>query len=85
MPDRELGIEAWWNLSLVGITKSIKQQRAALMIYTTWNICKERNRRVFKGVRASPHHIVALIKEVELMRLLKLLLVILGKTLSISW
>ncbi|KAF8693960.1 hypothetical protein HU200_038605 [Digitaria exilis] len=32
------------------------------MIYTTWNIWKERNQRVFEGISATPQRVLSLIK-----------------------
>ena len=44
VPDREAKMEHWWNGSLTGIPKSIKRENASILIYTAWNIWKERNR-----------------------------------------
>ncbi|KAF8670042.1 hypothetical protein HU200_051233 [Digitaria exilis] len=58
-----LTMEEWWNLSLQGLNKELKQRTAALMIYTACNIWKERNRRIFEGVAALPAWVVTMIKE----------------------
>ena len=63
VPDREAKMEHWWNGSLTGIPKSIKREKASILIYTAWNIWKERNRRVFEGCSAPPQRVLALIKE----------------------
>jgi len=63
VPDREAKMEHWWNGSLTGIPKSIKREKASILIYTAWNIWKERNRRVFEGCSALPQRVLALIKE----------------------
>jgi hypothetical protein len=63
VPARELTMAHWWNQSLRGLPKKLKQHLASLMIYTTWNIWKERNRRIFDGVTASPFRVLNLIKE----------------------
>ncbi|CAN6296602.1 unnamed protein product [Urochloa humidicola] len=63
IPQREMGIEDWWNLSLAGTSKQIRRSKATIMIYTVWNIWKERNRRVFEGISATPQRVMALIKE----------------------
>jgi len=56
-------IQEWWNNSMQGLGKKDKQRMAALMIYTSWNVWKERNRRIFQGVAVLPSRILALIKE----------------------
>ncbi|KAF8779396.1 hypothetical protein HU200_002664 [Digitaria exilis] len=38
IPDRQQGMERWWNDALAGLPKNTKQQRATLMTYTAWNI-----------------------------------------------
>jgi hypothetical protein len=47
-------------------TRSSKEAQAegSLAIdYTAWNIWKERNMRVFKGLASLPHRILSIIKE----------------------
>ncbi|CAO2206826.1 unnamed protein product [Urochloa humidicola] len=63
IPYLTVGMECWWNYSLTGLPKNIKRDKASIMIYTTWNLWKERNRRIFQGCSASPQRILALIKE----------------------
>jgi hypothetical protein len=65
-----MGVEEWWNSSLQGLPKKSKQSMASLLIYTAWNIWKERNRRVFDGEAALPPRILALIKEEAQLRTL---------------
>lgn len=63
VPDRGLAMENWWNDMLAGLPKEFKRQRASAMIYTVWNIRKERNRRAFEGQCSTPQRVLALIKE----------------------
>ncbi|CAO2169178.1 unnamed protein product [Urochloa humidicola] len=63
LPQRDLSIEDWWNQSLEGTPRETKRQKAAIMIYTVWNIWKERNRRIFEHKAATPQRVLALIKE----------------------
>ncbi|KAF8722799.1 hypothetical protein HU200_021924 [Digitaria exilis] len=60
---RDVPIEEWWNSSMARLPDSIKRRKAAILIYTTWNLWKEHNRRVFDGKSATPQRVLALIKE----------------------
>jgi hypothetical protein len=63
VPARDVSMADWWNRSLQGLLKKTKQKLASLLIYTAWNIWKERNRRVFEGVMVLPSRVLSLIKE----------------------
>jgi hypothetical protein len=67
MPQSGISLEEWWRVSLIGRSKEERRRLAPVMIYTDWNIWKERNRRVFDGAAATPPWILALI--IEEMRL----------------
>jgi len=53
----------WWEKELVQLPKKTRQIKAALLIYTAWNIWKERNQRVFQQKIGSPAEMVHAIKE----------------------
>jgi hypothetical protein len=63
MPTGELSLQGWWNASVTGRSKEEGRRVAALLIYTAWNLWKERNRRAFQGVAATPVTVLLLIKE----------------------
>jgi hypothetical protein len=46
-------MEIWWNLGVAAAPAKEKQQRAAIMIYTAWNVWKEMDRRIFERVASS--------------------------------
>lgn len=56
-------LEVWWNLSTRGLPKECKRQVVSLLMYTTWNIWKERNRCIFDGKSSSAKQVLNLIKE----------------------
>ena len=47
---------------LAKLPKKIRKLKAAMMIYTSWNIWKERNRRVFNQQIGSPVMVLQEIK-----------------------
>jgi hypothetical protein len=46
----------------------MRRSVAAMLTYTTWNLWKERNRRVFDSKSLQPHSVFSLIKEEVLLR-----------------
>lgn len=63
VPSRSADLEGWWNAAVSGKPKAEARTIAAMLIYTAWNLWKERNRRVFEGASQSPEGILAMIKE----------------------
>jgi hypothetical protein len=56
-------MQAWWNEAMSGVSGKEKIKKASTIIYTAWNLWKERNRRVFEKKTATPRRVVELIKE----------------------
>lgn len=52
-PAADLSLEDWWNTSLAGLSKENRRSKAAILIYTAWNIWKARNRQVFDHLFAN--------------------------------
>ncbi|OEL25104.1 hypothetical protein BAE44_0013874, partial [Dichanthelium oligosanthes] len=48
---------------LAPLAKKQRRSTAAILMYTTWNIWKERNRRVFEGKYMRPDQVFNLIQE----------------------
>ena len=61
-PGPGLLISDWWEKELVQLSKKARRVKAALMIYTAWNVWKERNRRVFDQKSITPSEVLQLIK-----------------------
>jgi hypothetical protein len=45
------------------ISNSAKKTSAAILMYSTWNIWKKRNRITFEGITRTPAQVLGLIKE----------------------
>jgi hypothetical protein len=61
MAQQDVSLEEWWRASLIGRTKEERRRLTSVLLYTPWNIWKERNRRVFDGISAAAPRILALI------------------------
>jgi hypothetical protein len=48
---------------MCGVSGKDKIKKASIIIYTAWNLWKERNRRVFEKKTATPRRVFELIKE----------------------
>ena len=62
-PDLDIPIDDWWITTLQYLPKEQRRTKAAVLMYTVWNLWKERNRRTFEGKEAEPLVVVQLIKE----------------------
>jgi hypothetical protein len=61
--DQDEGLEDWWKNSLAMLPQVEKPSVSAIQLYTTWNIWKERKRRVFDQKLLQPTQVFQLIKE----------------------
>jgi hypothetical protein len=50
-PGLHATLNDWWEAMLVGVDKRVKRSRSGRLLYVIWNVWKERNRRIFQGVR----------------------------------
>jgi hypothetical protein len=63
VPTLNVSMEAWWNSSTQNLPRNIKRAVQGILMYTTWHLWKERNRRIFQGSAASPVAVFQLLKE----------------------
>ena len=56
-------IEDWWFQSLQNMPKDQRRTKAAVIMYTVWNLWKERNRRIFEAKEVQPLTVLQLVKE----------------------
>ena len=61
--DLDVHVDDWWRRSLSPLNAAQKRYVAAILMYTCWNLWKERNRRIFEQKSMNPHQVVQLIKE----------------------
>jgi len=61
--DQDEGLEDWWTRSLEMLPLVQQRSVAAIQLYTTWNIWKERNRRIFDQKSLQPPQVFQLIRE----------------------
>ncbi|OEL37823.1 hypothetical protein BAE44_0001160, partial [Dichanthelium oligosanthes] len=63
VPETDVTVEEWWSQSLRALPKSVRRLKAAILMYTAWNIWNERNRRIFEAKAAQPTQAFVMIKE----------------------
>ena len=56
-------IEGWWKESLQTLAKIQRICMAARLMYTIWNLWKEKNPRIFKGKQASHFQVFNFVRE----------------------
>ena len=57
------GFDSWWAVVLQNKSKEDQLTVSGLLMYFTWNIWKERNRRIFEGKQASTQVVFHLAKQ----------------------
>ncbi|RCV09521.1 hypothetical protein SETIT_2G036200v2 [Setaria italica] len=61
-------IHEWWNRLLAPLNANQRRLVAAILMDTTWNIWKERNRRIFDNTTLRPDQVFELIQNDVLTR-----------------
>ena len=56
-------LKSWWQEAASKIAKEEKRGFNGLVIYTLWNIWKERNRRIFNNIQESAMQVALRVKE----------------------
>ena len=56
-------IDDWWDKAVQKVPIPMKRQFNGVVIYTIWNIWKERNRQIFKNTSESPMQVASRVRE----------------------
>jgi hypothetical protein len=62
-PARFSNIKDWWEGASSLLPKTQKRDFNGIVIYTMWNLWKERNRRIFENSSVTPIQVALRIKE----------------------
>jgi hypothetical protein len=63
VPDSRVSLVVWWNSATKSKQKDTRSRIISIMIYTVWNLWKERNRRILEGKSTSPSQVLNFIRE----------------------
>nr|TKV99375.1 hypothetical protein SEVIR_8G038900v2 [Setaria viridis] len=61
-------IQEWWSITLAPLNAKQRRSVATILMYATWNIWKERNRRIFDNKTLWPDQVFRLIQNDILIR-----------------
>lgn len=59
----DMDLITWWDHQLSNEATSRLRKTASIIIYTWWNLWKERNRRIFQQQAKQPRQVLTMIKE----------------------
>jgi hypothetical protein len=63
VPDSRVSLVVWWNSATKSKPKDTRSRIISIMIYTVWNLWKERNRQILEGKSTSPSQVLNFIRE----------------------
>ena len=56
-------LSSWWEETVPKVTREERRRFNGLVIYTCWNLWKERNRRIFNNAQESALQVASRVKE----------------------
>ena len=62
-PPNGSGLNAWWDLTIVGLPKAKRREASGAIIYSIWGVWKEHNRCVFRNVALQSDVVAAIVRE----------------------
>jgi hypothetical protein len=64
LPSQEpVHLSSWWEEAKTKITKGERKRFNGMLIFTLWNVWKERNRRIFNNAYESAMQVASRVKE----------------------